>query len=84
MESENKKKYVHWLHPSTIKLAEDAYGSNNCASRSEFVEKAILFYIGYISEKTARYFCQNRSSQPCVECSMIQKTACQLYCSSRR
>jgi hypothetical protein len=56
MEAENKKKYAHWFHPSTIKLVEDMCDRDNCKSRSEYIEKAVQFYSGYISEKDASLF----------------------------
>ena len=56
MPEENKRKYAHWLRPGTVKLAEEMYHRDNCASRSEYVEKAIRFYTGYISEKDSSLF----------------------------
>lgn len=56
VQEENKRKYAHWFHPSAIKLAEDLMQHDNCGSRSEFIEKAILFYAGYITEKDASLF----------------------------
>ena len=53
---ENKRKYAHWLRPETIKLAEDMYRRDNCSSRSEYIEKAVHFYTGYISEKNSSQF----------------------------
>jgi len=37
MPEENKRKYAHWLRPDTIKLAEEMYRRDNCASRSEYM-----------------------------------------------
>ena len=37
--------------PSTLELADQYYRSDNCASRSEFIEKAIQFYTGYVSSQ---------------------------------
>ena len=56
MSEENKRKYAHWLRPDTIKLAEEMYSRDNCASRSEYIEKAVHFYTGYISEKDSSLF----------------------------
>ena len=56
MTEENKRKYAHWLRPNTIKLAKEMYQHDNCSSRSEYVEKAIHFYTGYISEKDSSLF----------------------------
>jgi len=56
MAEENKRKYAHWFRPSTITLAEDMYRRDNCGSRSEYIEKAVQFYTGYISEKDSSLF----------------------------
>ena len=39
-----------------MKLAEEMYPRDNCKSRSEFVEKAVQFYAGYITEKDGSRF----------------------------
>lgn len=46
---ENKKKFALWIHPSTLEKVERLYPLNNCRSKSEFIEKAVLFYSGYVS-----------------------------------
>ncbi len=48
-ENENKKKFPLWMYPETRKLVTDWYKRDNCQSQSEFIEKAIKFYCGYIS-----------------------------------
>jgi hypothetical protein len=56
MTEENKRKYAFWLRPDTVRLAEEMFSRDNCKSRSEYVEKALLFYTGYISEKDSALF----------------------------
>lgn len=48
-ENKNKKKFPLWIYPETRKLVTDWYEKDNCQSQSEFIEKAIRFYCGYIS-----------------------------------
>jgi hypothetical protein len=48
-ENKNKKKFPLWLYPETRQLVTDWYRKDNCQSQSEFIEKAIRFYCGYIS-----------------------------------
>lgn len=48
-ENKNKKKFPLWIYPETRKLVTDWYRKDNCQSQSEFIEKAIQFYCGYIS-----------------------------------
>jgi hypothetical protein len=49
MAEKNKKKFPLWLYPETRQLVTDWYKKDNCQSQSEFIEKAIRFYCGYIS-----------------------------------
>ena len=45
---ENKKKFALWVYPDTLEKIEEIYRSDDCESKSEFIEKAIQFYIGYL------------------------------------
>lgn len=49
MAEDNKTRIPLWLYPDTIKRADELFPKNNCKSRSEFIEKAIIFYSGYIT-----------------------------------
>lgn len=51
---EVKRRFQLWVMPSTLELADQYYRSDNCASRSEFIEKAILFYVGYVTSQQNR------------------------------
>lgn len=46
---ETKSKFALWAYPSTLKKVEKLYQEDNCKSKSEFMEKAILFYCGYLT-----------------------------------
>ncbi len=48
---EIKRRFQLWIRPSTLELADTLYEKDNCDSRSEFIEKAILFYAGNSSKK---------------------------------
>ena len=48
---ENKKKFALWVYPDTLEKIEEIYRSDDCESKSEFIEKAIRFYIGYLDEE---------------------------------
>lgn len=53
---EIKRRFQLWIKPSTLGLAETLYEDDNCGSLSEFIEKAVLFYAGYLSsERNTRY-----------------------------
>ncbi len=46
-----KDKYAFWLTPETKAEVARLYTEDNCASQSEFVEKALQFYCGYVRTK---------------------------------
>lgn len=48
---ENKKKFALWMYPDTLQKVEEIYREDNCESRSEFIEKAVNFYIGYLTSE---------------------------------
>lgn len=51
-----KQKVTIFLTPSMKKKIEENYRADNCKSQSEFVEKAIQFYAGYLNTKNASAF----------------------------
>lgn len=48
---ENKKKFPLWAYPDTLEKVEELYREDNCRSQSEFIEKAVNFYIGYLTSE---------------------------------
>lgn len=48
MNEDNKRNTTLWLRPSTIQRMDSWLAEDNCQSRSEFVEKALRFYMGYL------------------------------------
>ena len=56
---ENKKKFALWIHPSTLEKAERLYKLDNCRSKSEFIEKAVRFYIGYLTAEDKSNYLPN-------------------------
>jgi len=56
---EQKRKFAWWVNPSTVDLVCEMYRSDNCNSRSEYIEKAVLFYSGYLAhDKNKAYLPQ--------------------------
>ncbi len=51
MSFQNKVKFPLWAYPETLTDVEVHYKNDNCNSQSEFIEKAIKFYIGYLDEE---------------------------------
>ena len=52
----NKEKYAFWLTPEAKKKIEINAPLANCGSQSEFVEKAVRFYDGYLKVQNAGAF----------------------------
>ena len=50
---DNKTSTTIWLRPSVISRMDGWLEADNCQSRSEFVEKALRFYMGYLGAKDA-------------------------------
>ena len=46
-----KRKFALWISKDTIDRAKQSYKDDNCSSASEIIEKAILFYLGYLSSQ---------------------------------
>ena len=47
----NKQKFALWAYPDTLEEVDNAYEGDNCKSKSEFIEKAIRFYLGYLKQE---------------------------------
>lgn len=52
MSFQNKVKFPLWAYPETLTDVEVHYKNDNCKSQSEFIEKAIKFYIVMLYNKT--------------------------------
>ncbi len=53
----NKKiKFPLWLMPETKATVERLYRQDGCSSQSEFMEKALQFYCGYLQSEYAGDF----------------------------
>jgi len=56
---EQKRRIAWWVNPSTVDLADEMYKTDNCRNRSEYIEKAVLFYSGYLAhDKNKAYLPQ--------------------------
>ncbi len=47
----NKEKFALWAYPETLDEISAAYEQDNCKSKSEFIEKAVKFYLGYLKQE---------------------------------
>lgn len=55
-ESENKKRTAVWLSPGVIRRMDGWLEEDNCRTRSEFIEKALRFYMGYLNTEDTSVF----------------------------
>lgn len=55
-ERKDKNKFALWTYPETLARVEKLYKEDNCKSRSEFIEKAINFYCGYLTTENYREY----------------------------
>ena len=51
MSREKKIRIPLWIYPSTDAQIQRYFHDDNCKSPSEFIEKAVRFYIGYLNEE---------------------------------
>ena len=52
-------KFALWLRPETLAKIEKLYRDDDCRSRSEFIEKAVLFYAGYLTADDGQEYFPN-------------------------
>lgn len=57
MENEDKnERFALFIKKSTLEMVEAMYKSDNCKRKSEYIEKAIIFYSGFLSSnKNSKY-----------------------------
>ena len=48
-----KVKSTIWITPAVKEQIEASYRADNCGSQSDFVEKAVEFYLGYLNAQKA-------------------------------
>ena len=47
--NEDKKRHTVWLTSDAWSQVETSYTKDNCTTKSEYIEKAIRFYTGYLN-----------------------------------
>ena len=56
MDEENRLKITLWLKPGIVRRMDGWLEEDNCKTRSEFIEKALRFCMGYLAtEDTSEY-----------------------------
>lgn len=53
---DDKNKFTMYVKNSTLDMVASMFRDDNCSSKSEYIEKAIIFYSGYLSSnKNSNY-----------------------------
>lgn len=55
----DKCKFALWVYPETLNQVNLLYKSNDCRTKSEFIENAIRFYVGYLTAENPASFLPN-------------------------
>ena len=56
---EKKQKFALWIYPSTMSTIERYLEKSECCSKSDFIEKATLFYAGFLAAQTYQDYIPN-------------------------
>lgn len=56
---EKKHKFALWIYPSTMETIERYLEKSECRSKSDFIEKAILFYAGFLAAQDHKNYIPN-------------------------
>ena len=55
----DKRKFALWLYPETLEKIKQLYAEDDCRSKSEFIEKAVQFYIDHLTAADDRSMLPN-------------------------
>ncbi|MEG1887825.1 MAG: hypothetical protein RR177_06805 [Oscillospiraceae bacterium] len=77
----DKKKFSLWVHEETLNSVDELYKYDNCSSRSEFIENAILFYAGYLTANNHKSYLANMfiSTMKAIVNESDNRTSCVLF-----
>ena len=56
---DKKQKFALWIYPSTMEIIERYLEKSECRSKSDFIEKAILFYAGFLAAQDHKNYIPN-------------------------
>ena len=77
--TENKKKYAYWMRPSMVAGIEEMIPDANAKSKSDFVCKAVDFYIGYLrQQKNINYLAPVLARSIKNEVRSVEKNICEM------
>ena len=56
---EKKQKFALWIYPSTMDTIDRYLEKSECRSKSDFIEKSILFYAGFLAARDYKDYIPN-------------------------
>ena len=75
---DKKEKCAYWMRPSMVAEMEEMLDDANATSKSDFVCKAVAFYIGYLrSQKNMNYLAPVLSGMIKSEIRSVEKNMCE-------
>ena len=54
-----KNKYTIWMYPETWEKVKELYKEAGCPRKSDFIEQAVRFYVGYMTAENKDNFLPN-------------------------
>ena len=57
--ADKKQKYSVWFYPETWAKVNELYKKADCRRKSEFIEKAVAFYVGYLTAENKTNYLPN-------------------------
>ena len=54
-----KNKYTIWMYPETWEKVKELYKEAGCSRKSDFIEQAVRFYVGYMTAENKANFLPN-------------------------
>ena len=54
-----KNKYTIWMNPETWEKVKELYKEAGCPRKSDFIEQAVRFYVGYMTAENKANFLPN-------------------------
>ena len=54
-----KNKYTIWMYPETWEKVKELYKEAGCPRKSDFIEQAVRFYVGYLTAENKANFLPN-------------------------
>ena len=50
------------MHPDVVKMCDENISKTSSLSRNDFIEEAIIFYVGYLNDKENKYLSESIQS----------------------